>query len=194
MRGLEGVARHRFIRWDGTSPARDLKPAAAGPALAGLDPPRYPSSPLFVRTMPVASPRPAVNNRPLATIAVVLPIGEVVVLEWTHSPYEGHWALPGCGFVDPHEAAREACVRETREEVGLDVDPVAFVGLFDDPDRDERWTVTAAHLCRPRTPVQSPSTSAAARRVRTVDPAALPPVGVDHAAILEAALSPWPGP
>jgi ADP-ribose pyrophosphatase YjhB (NUDIX family) len=53
--------------------------------------------------------------RALATDAVVLLDGEVVLLERAHEPHEGEWVLPG-GFVDPGERAREACAREVREE------------------------------------------------------------------------------
>lgn len=126
------------------------------------------------------------QTRPLAADAVVLLDGDVVVLERTHPPFEGHWVLPG-GFVERDETAREACVRETREEVGLDVEPAALVGLFDDPDRDERGTVSAAYRCRPTREGQRPAPREEASRVRTVDPDDLPPMGFDHADIVAAA-------
>lgn len=37
------------------------------------------------------------------------------------SPYKGHWATPG-GFVESHESAETAAVREVREEVGIELD------------------------------------------------------------------------
>lgn len=128
-------------------------------------------------------------SRPLATDAVVLLDGDVVVLERNHPPAEGSWVLPG-GFVEPDETAIEACIRETREEVGLSVVPVRFAGLFDDPERDERGTVSAAYLCRRSDAGETPAPQEEARQVRTVDPASLPPMGFDHTAIVEAALSP----
>lgn len=36
--------------------------------------------------------------------------------------YKSHWTFPG-GVIDPHESPLEGAVRETREEVGLVVDP-----------------------------------------------------------------------
>ena len=122
-------------------------------------------------------------TRPLATDGVVVIDGQVLVMERTHDPYEGHWVLPG-GFVEREERAREACVREVREEVGLDVDVEDFVGLYDDPDRDERGTVSAAYRCRPVADDPQPEPREEARRVRTVDPDGLPVMGFDHAAIV----------
>lgn len=127
--------------------------------------------------------------RALATDAVVLLDGEVVLLERAHEPHAGEWVLPG-GFVDPGERAREACVREVREEVGLAVDPVAFVGLYDDPDRDERGNVSAAYLCRPTERNQTPEPREEARRVGTFAPAELPQMGFDHGEIVRDALTP----
>ncbi|WP_251342096.1 NUDIX domain-containing protein [Haloplanus halophilus] len=40
-----------------------------------------------------------------------------MLLERTHSPFEGSRVLPG-GLVDPDETAREARVREVSEEAG----------------------------------------------------------------------------
>jgi len=123
-------------------------------------------------------------TRPLATDGVVLVDGEVLVMERTHDPYEGHWVLPG-GFVERDERARDACVREVREEVGLDVTVERFVGLYDDPGRDERGTVSAAYRCRPAAGTPDPEPREEARQVHTVDPGDLPPMGFDHATIVE---------
>jgi 8-oxo-dGTP diphosphatase len=72
-----------------------------------------------------------------ATDAVILLEGNVLLLERIYEPHEGSWVLPG-GFVERNERAREACVRETREKVGLAVQPVEFVGLYDEPDRETK--------------------------------------------------------
>lgn len=120
--------------------------------------------------------------RALATDGVVFVDGEVVLLERTHPPFEGHWVLPG-GMVERGETAAEACVREVREEVGLEVTVEAFVGLYDDPGRDERGNVSAAYRCRPVGDAD-PEPREEARRVETFDPTALPEMGFDHARIV----------
>lgn len=94
--------------------------------------------------------------------------------------------LPG-GLVERDETAREACVRETREEVGLDVMVEAFVGLYDDPDRDERGNVSAAYRCIP-VGDDTPVAQEEARRVETFEPTALPELGFDHEEIVTDAL------
>lgn len=126
--------------------------------------------------------------RALAADGVVLHDGGVVLLERNHPPHEGSWVLPG-GFVEPDETAAEACAREVREEIGLRVRPVQFVGLYDDPARDERRTVSAAYLCLPRDDAE-PEPREEARSVRTFDPDDLPDLGFDHARILADALDP----
>lgn len=120
--------------------------------------------------------------RVLATDAVIVIDGEVVLLERDQSPYEGYWVLPG-GVVEQGETVREACVREAGEEVDLDVKVVEFVGLYDDPDRDERGNVSAAYRCR-STDGSGPRAAEEARRVDTFDPADLPEMGFDHAQIV----------
>jgi len=124
--------------------------------------------------------------RALATDGVVLVGGEVALLERDHPPHEGDWVLPG-GMVERDERAREACAREVREEVGLTVRPVSFVGLYDDPDRDERGNVSAAYLCVP-TGDGEPTAREEARRVATFPPDDLPALGFDHARIVADAL------
>ncbi len=46
----------------------------------------------------------------------------------------GQWCLPS-GIVEPGESVSETCVRETREETGLDVQVKRFISVFSSPDR-----------------------------------------------------------
>jgi 8-oxo-dGTP pyrophosphatase MutT (NUDIX family) len=45
----------------------------------------------------------------------------------------GLWCLPG-GGMDPGESAAETCVREVREEIGLQVKVVRLIGVYTSPD------------------------------------------------------------
>lgn len=123
-----------------------------------------------------------VEVRALTTDAVIMLDGGVLLLERAQSPFEGYWVLPG-GLVEPDETAREACVRETKEEAGLDVTVENFVGLYDDPERDERGNVSAAYRCTPLDD-ETPLPQEEAHQVDTFDPADLPEMGFDHERIV----------
>lgn len=125
--------------------------------------------------------------RALTADGVVFVDDEVVLLERNHEPYEGSWVLPG-GFVEPEERAATAAAREVAEEIGMRVEPTAFVGLFDAPDRDPRHTASAAFVCEPLESDATPSAREEATRVATFDPDDPPELGFDHADVLDAAL------
>lgn len=49
------------------------------------------------------------------------------------------------------ETAEEGCLREVKEETGLDVEARGLVGVYSDPRRDPRGhTVSVAYLCARR--------------------------------------------
>ena len=55
--------------------------------------------------------------------------GRVLLLERNRNPGIGLLGLPG-GFVDPGERAEEAAVRECREETGLEVADLSYIGSW----------------------------------------------------------------
>jgi 8-oxo-dGTP diphosphatase len=70
----------------------------------------------------------------------------VLLVRRKNPPDRGRFALPG-GFVEGHESAEEAVVRELREETGLATAVVGLVGVYSAPGRDPRGpTCTAAYL------------------------------------------------
>ncbi len=55
--------------------------------------------------------------------------GEFLALRRNQEPMKGEWNLPG-GFVEIGESGPEAVVREVREETGLEVEVIDFIGAF----------------------------------------------------------------
>lgn len=82
--------------------------------------------------------------------AVVVQSGHVLLVQRGMMPGKGLWALPG-GFVGQHETARQAALRELKEETKLKV-PMEVLDrainswrVFEDPYRSQRGrTVTTA--------------------------------------------------
>jgi 8-oxo-dGTP diphosphatase len=82
-----------------------------------------------------------------AVVAVIVRDGHVLVIQRAPGvSWSGFWT-PLSGRVEPGESHPEAVVRESREEVGLAVTPVAKVWECDTEDRRYRlhwWTALAA--------------------------------------------------
>ena len=73
---------------------------------------------------------------------------QVLLIERLKNPERHKYAFPG-GFVNKNEDAKQAAIRETKEEVGILVDDknIWQVGLFSTPDRDPRyWVVSVTHV------------------------------------------------
>lgn len=63
----------------------------------------------------------------------------------------GRWGIPG-GGMDPGESAAECCIREVKEETGLDVEVARLVGIYTTPHRvttypdGNRWQFVSMHF------------------------------------------------
>ena len=77
---------------------------------------------------------------------IELPGDRVVLIERGYPPLG--WAWPG-GFADYGERAETACLREAKEETGLDVELVDLLGVYSDPSRDPRLhTLSVVYIAR----------------------------------------------
>jgi ADP-ribose pyrophosphatase YjhB (NUDIX family) len=66
-----------------------------------------------------------------AANAAIFDDGERLLLVQREST--GRWQLPG-GHMDVGESIEDACVREVREEIGLEVEPVHLIGVYSSPE------------------------------------------------------------
>lgn len=112
---------------------------------------------------------------------IIAEIGnQIVLIERKNFPHG--WAIPG-GFVDFGETVEAAAVREAREEISLDVEIRALLGIYSRPDRDPRGqTITAVYIARAK---GSPIAADDAKSVELFDPRKPPsPLAFDHKEIL----------
>lgn len=77
---------------------------------------------------------------PLVTVDIIIQMddrpGQPILLIERRNPPFG-WALPG-GFVDVGESVEHAAVREAKEETSLTVRLDQLLGVYSDPQRDNR--------------------------------------------------------
>ena len=59
---------------------------------------------------------------------------------------DGLWSVPG-GGLEPGERLDQAIVREVREEIGLEIEPTALIGVYSDPAYV--FTYPNGHLVQP---------------------------------------------
>jgi 8-oxo-dGTP diphosphatase len=71
------------------------------------------------------------NSEPTACALCADERGRVLLARRANEPFKGYWDLPG-GFLEEGEHPLDALRRELREETGLEVEPLDFVGVWTD--------------------------------------------------------------
>ncbi|MCL2257087.1 MAG: NUDIX hydrolase [Candidatus Bathyarchaeota archaeon] len=64
-----------------------------------------------------------------ATAIILYSVDKVLLIKRDTLPFRGYWALPG-GRMELGEVVEQTCVREVREETGLDVEVVYKLGDY----------------------------------------------------------------
>src|SRR5215469_14855748 len=123
-------------------------------------------------------PRP---KCPPVAADIITEIGDKIVLI-ERKNFPPGWAIPG-GFVDFGETVEDAAIREAREEISLEVELRALLGIYSRPDRDPRGqTVTAVYVGRATGTLRAADD---AKSIGLFAPDAPPaPLAFDHAEIL----------
>lgn len=91
------------------------------------------------------NPAPAQHWPQAAASAAIFRGGSVLLAERGRGPRRGSWSLPG-GKIEPGETARQAALREIREETGLEVRIAGLLDVHDAIIRDEAGRLTAHYL------------------------------------------------
>ena len=107
------------------------------------------------------------NPKPVAAAIPREPDGRVWLLRRAFDPGAGLWTFPG-GFVDLGESVEDAARRETREELEIDVELGALVGVY---SRAEDRIVLVVYAA---TPLGTPRETEEATEVRAFAPADVP--------------------
>ncbi|MBQ4378460.1 MAG: NUDIX domain-containing protein [Treponema sp.] len=70
-------------------------------------------------------------NNVASAVGLVIrtPEGKILLEKRAKEPRKGFLAFPG-GFVDPDESAEEACIRECREETGVEPVSLKYIATF----------------------------------------------------------------
>ncbi len=64
-----------------------------------------------------------------ATLALIRNNDDYLVIKRARAPRKDFWDLPG-GFVEPGETALDTLIREIKEETGLAVEPITYLGTY----------------------------------------------------------------
>ena len=82
----------------------------------------------------------------LLVAAAIVKEGKVLVVREEAEPYHGSWVLPQ-GHVKNGEGLPDAAAREVREEVGIQVEMVGIVGVYEDFATQDGQTTHLVIVC-----------------------------------------------
>jgi colanic acid biosynthesis protein WcaH len=77
--------------------------------------------------------REIISVLPIACVDVVIrnAAGKVLLARRKNEPLKDQWWVVG-GRIQSGESARQACIRKTFEEAGLEIDELQFLGFYED--------------------------------------------------------------
>jgi 8-oxo-dGTP pyrophosphatase MutT (NUDIX family) len=129
---------------------------------------------------------------PCGDAAIFNAHGEILLIQRKD---DQRWAMPGGAF-EVGEAPAAAACREAWEETGIEVEPLALVGVY---DSRLCGSISRAHLyqfvflCCPCDPEAQPTVSNETLDVRWYTEGSLPPLSPGHATRIAGAFRYWRG-
>ena len=72
--------------------------------------------------------------------AIIIHEGKIVLIKRGNEPSKGKWTIPG-GLVELGESPEQAVIRETKEEISLDVENPTLIDVVSNVDVDEKGKV-----------------------------------------------------
>lgn len=121
--------------------------------------------------------------RPFACDGVLIEHGKILLIKRGKRPELGKWAIPG-GLIKEDETAEECLRREMLEETGLSVEPIRFFGIYSNPSRDPRKTISAVYLVKRKEQSTEPKPGSDAIALEWFDLEKLPELAFDHEEII----------
>lgn len=110
----------------------------------------------------------------------------VLLIERANDPFKGCWAFSG-GFMDMEENAEDCAKRELKEETGMEVRSLEYLGTFSEVNRDPRGrTITIAYYAVVEKTDVIGADDASQAKWFPID--SIPSLAFDHEEILRAAL------
>jgi 8-oxo-dGTP diphosphatase len=107
------------------------------------------------------------NPKPVACTIPRNGDNELILLKRGFEPNRGRWSMPG-GFVDLGESVEEAAIRETKEEINLDIELTQLVGVY---SRNTERVVVVVYAARTE---GTPTRTEEALEVQAFQPTTIP--------------------
>lgn len=109
------------------------------------------------------------HRNPAPTVDIIIelvdqPHRPIVLIERLNPPHG--WAIPG-GFIDYGNSAEKTARLEAQEETGLEIELVDLLGVYSDPNRDQRQhTMSITYIA---TAIGEPKAGDDAKNVRVIN-------------------------
>lgn len=122
------------------------------------------------------------DNRGVTIDAIIVKDNKTLLIKRGKEPFEEFWGTPG-GYVEWDETVEEAVAREVREELGLNVKKLEFIGLYSEPERHLKQCINVAYFVETE---GEPEVSSDAKEMKWFDLYKLPDqLAFDHKEIIQ---------